>query len=103
MFAGSLSADSLEAGSVGAEKKESEGAFYTFTAKDLEQALPSGHELRKLQLDAILLLQVIVVLERICRILSLIGTSLGLLYYYYYYRLMTAFDETAGALALKTT
>lgn len=40
MFAGSLDADSLEAGSVGAEKKESEGAFYTYTAKDSEQALP---------------------------------------------------------------
>ncbi|MBP6747680.1 thioredoxin domain-containing protein [bacterium] len=42
MFAGSLNADSLEAGSVGAEKKESEGAFYTYTAKDSEQALPKS-------------------------------------------------------------
>lgn len=41
MFAGSLSADSVEAGSTGAEKKEVEGAFYTFSAKDLEQALPA--------------------------------------------------------------
>ncbi len=40
LFAGSLSADSVEAGSTGAEKKESEGAFYTFSAQDLEQALP---------------------------------------------------------------
>lgn len=41
LFAGSLSADSVEAGSTGAEKKESEGAFYTFSAKDLDQALPA--------------------------------------------------------------
>lgn len=41
LFAGSLSADSVEAGSTGADKKEGEGAFYTFSAKDLEQALPA--------------------------------------------------------------
>jgi len=41
LFAGSLSADSVEVGSTGAEKKESEGAFYTFSAQDLEQALPA--------------------------------------------------------------
>ncbi len=41
LFAGSLSADSVEAGSTGAEKKEAEGAFYTFSAQDLEQAIPA--------------------------------------------------------------
>ncbi len=41
LFAGSLSADSIEAASTGAEKKEGEGAFYTFSAQDLEQALPA--------------------------------------------------------------
>lgn len=41
LFAGSLSADSFEAGSTGAEKKEGEGAFYTFSTQDLEQALPA--------------------------------------------------------------
>ncbi len=41
LFAGSLSADSVEGGSTGAAKKEGEGAFYTFSAQDLEQALPA--------------------------------------------------------------
>lgn len=41
LFAGSLSADSIEAGGTGTEKKEGEGAFYTFSAQDLEQALPA--------------------------------------------------------------
>lgn len=55
MFAGSLSADSLDlsgvdvgktdarktdAGKTDAGKNETEGAFYTYTAQDLEQALP---------------------------------------------------------------